>query len=344
MIGTRHRIWDFLRAAVLAWTGLCLAQPAAPLAQDSTDWRRDRRAFEYTRREEAREARGLQTCRVPRPLRAFEDFAVDPVWFRERVAELSGAAPIEIDGRRVTIAERRGAAGRDLARKWMAQQFAAWGFTTSTQTYTGGANFVAERTGQDPGRVLVLSAHFDSVGNAGANDDATGVVAALAVARALAGRPLAYSLRFVGFDQEEQGLIGSGAYVRALPTADREAIIGNIQLEMMGVNARRDGKFHVIDCDRRESRFLTIRILEAIDALGIALARSPACTDRSDHSAFWDAGVPAIAISENFFGGDADPCYHARCDVLDQRLDFDYMARITRAVAAATDSLVGAMP
>jgi hypothetical protein len=45
-------------------------------------------------------------------------------------------------------------------------------------------------------------------------------------------------------------------------------------------------------------------------------------------------------ISENFFGGDADPCYHAKCDVMDERLDYNYMSNILSAVLDASETLL----
>ncbi|MFL5784944.1 MAG: M28 family peptidase, partial [Bacteriovoracaceae bacterium] len=80
------------------------------------------------------------------------------------------------------------------------------------------------------------------------------------------------------------------------------------------------------------SLFLSQSMKESISELNLALTISKACTDRSDHASFWKNKIPAIVISENFFGGDGDPCYHAKCDVMDDRLDYDYMGKILEAL------------
>ena len=79
-----------------------------------------------------------------------------------------------------------------------------------------GVNVVAERPGIDPNAgVVLVGAHYDSVrGSPGADDNATGVVAALEVARLLGDRKTLRPLRIVLFDQEEAGLVGSYAYAQ----------------------------------------------------------------------------------------------------------------------------------
>jgi acetylornithine deacetylase/succinyl-diaminopimelate desuccinylase-like protein len=52
--------------------------------------------------------------------------------------------------------------------------------------------------------VIVVGAHYDTVpGSPGANDNATGVAAVLALARRFAGRPRPRTIRFVAFVNEE---------------------------------------------------------------------------------------------------------------------------------------------
>ncbi|MEX1098950.1 MAG: M28 family peptidase, partial [Bacteriovoracaceae bacterium] len=195
-------------------------------------------------------------------------------------------------------------------------------------------NFIAVKKGKaaDP-KLLILSSHTDSVCNAGANDNGTGTIAALAIAKEIAQMELAHTVMFVGFDLEEKGLVGSKHFVSKLSQRDKKRLIGNINLEMMGTNSKQDGVFHVIDCDRADSNFITDRVAANIQKNGINLQINEACTTRSDHASFWSAGLPAVVASENFFGGDGDRCYHAPCDVVDERLDFTYMANIAKAMA-----------
>ena len=158
------------------------------------------------------------------------------------------------------------------------------------------------------------------------------------MAQELAKNNYAYTVRVLGFDKEETGLVGSDAYVASLQ--NKSNIIGNINFEMMGVNSRKDGSFHVIDCQKATSVAISNEIRSSIANLGLPLTIVKACTDRSDHASFWRHNLPAVVISENFFGGDADACYHAKCDIVDERLDYGYMGNILEAVLDATEHLL----
>jgi len=126
------------------------------------------------------------------------------------------------------IAEGVGEKFMGLVRKPMAgmSQMDAWslareGATRVRLTSSGHAepatswNVVGELPGDDPqGRVLVVSGHIDSVSiGEGADDDASGIAAALECARRLRGCDRRHTVRFVGFGAEEQLSVGSARYV-----------------------------------------------------------------------------------------------------------------------------------
>lgn len=301
-------------------------------AHPKTDWRLDKKAFASAKDavEALSEPKALSVLLPP----------ISTDFLKQKLSQFSGAVPTMVDGMQVTISERGSARGRNLALKWLAQEYAALGYQVKTESFSGGANFVAERAGTEGGKYFVLSSHIDSVGNAGANDDGSGTITVLAIAHALKDVRLKHSLRILGFDREEDGLIGSQAYVEGLK--NRENFLGNFQFDMVATNGRKDGRFHIIDCDRQDSKPLTTKIMNAAQALRLPLKRVAACTEASDHASFWQEGLASVVISENFFGGDSDPCYHSRCDKLDSRLDFGYMGAITTASAHAAAELLEA--
>jgi hypothetical protein len=238
-----------------------------------------------------------------------------------------------------STSDRRSPENLDTARAFLKSQYEQIGFIVSYQPFGNGNNFIAEKKGTtNPEKVLILSSHIDSVRCAGANDNGTGTIGLLAVAKVLSKQNYPYTIRILGFDKEEIGLVGSDAYVATI--SDKKNIIGNINFEMMGVNQRQDGSFHVIDCQKSNSLHLSQAVRSAISNLALPLTIVKACTDRSDHASFWRHGLPAIVISENFFGGDADPCYHAKCDIVDNRLNYNYMKNILEAVLEATENLI----
>ncbi|QYC41591.1 N-carbamoyl-L-amino acid hydrolase [Nonomuraea coxensis DSM 45129] len=84
-------------------------------------------------------------------------------------------------------------------------------------------NLIGARPGTAPGTgTLVLGSHLDTVVNGGALDGAYGVLAAVEVARTLAGHDLAHDLAVVAFCDEEgghgtMGMLGAHGFAGALP-------------------------------------------------------------------------------------------------------------------------------
>jgi Zn-dependent M28 family amino/carboxypeptidase len=230
-----------------------------------------------------------------------------------------------------------------MARKWLTRELEELGYLVSEHNYGTGINLVADKSAQrsKDDSILLVTAHLDTVQTAGADDDGSGIITSLTVARALATKSLGRHIRFVAFDEEERGLIGSAAYARHLAKTGEIKNVSVINIEMTGYDSDSDGEFHAIDCNENTSGTLTETLLFTITSLGIPLRKTAACTNRSDHAVFWDYDRPAIVMSQNFFGGDGNPCYHRTCDTVTQ-VNFDYMAKLTKAAANAVFRLTSA--
>jgi aminopeptidase YwaD len=167
-------------------------------------------------------------------------------------------------------------------------------------------NVVADLAGSQPDAgVVVVGAHLDSVpAGPGANDNGSGSAVVLELAhelalRAPAERPL--TLRFVLFGAEEIGLYGSRYFVQNLSDSERHAILGDINLDMVGVgDSWRFGG----------SDDLVQRAIGAANDLGQRglLLRGP-LSGASDHASFLDAGIPAVFLYRT-----EDPNYHTAND------------------------------
>lgn len=272
------------------------------------------------------------------------DITIERSFLELKLRELTGVNTVTVMGRDVKITERKSDVYRAYAREWLRKQYEALGFTAKDVPYGsgGGVNVVAERPGAD-GRFLAITAHLDTVGNAGADDDGAGTVAALAIAKVLSASPLKTGLRIVAFDQEELGLLGSTAYAAQLNSVGKLGeIAGVLNLEMIAWDKDNDGAFHAIDCDENTSADLTAVVEHALAAdPSLRLHKVDACTNRSDHAAFWRYNRPAIVVAQNFFGGDEDPCYHKSCDRWGN-VHFDYMTRMTTLMARTAAAIVAA--
>merc|ERR1719408_387439 len=103
-----------------------------------------------------------------------------------------------------------------------------------------GVNVIGRLEGTEkPHEYVVLGAHYDSVpytGAApGADDNGSGVAALLLAAEALAKFPHKRSILFVSFSGEEEGLLGSRAFVQdQVKTDSKNMMKGAIIMDQIG--------------------------------------------------------------------------------------------------------------
>ncbi len=254
---------------------------------------------------------------------------------------LTGDRSFMLNGKEVTITERGGADNRSLTQQYVMQTLSDLGVDTKLVPYTyngyKGANVEGTLWGTDRTQFIIISAHMDSVRNKGADDDGSGTASFLETAHLLTKLgTLPVSVRFVGFDQEELGLIGSRAYANQLK--EGETILGVVQADMIAYDGNNDDAYHTMDCNRPDSKPIT-RVVEEVNAnLELNLKKANACTNRSDHASFWSKNIAATIISENFFGKDANPCYHQKCDQMNL-VNKNYMLKLVTLHANTTLSL-----
>lgn len=212
-----------------------------------------------------------------------------------------------------------GSDGEKEAVRYLESRFREMGYDVTLQSYTNaagetGANVIAVKPCSDPqGDILVFSAHHDSVPNApGANDNASGAAVLLGVAQALKDVATDTELRFISFTDEENGKLGSRAYTASLSEQERERIIGDIQLDMLGGL----GSEGLCLCTMDGSpNYLT-------ELLGPSL---PLLAETaSDHASFQLARIPAVLLTQQGRGY----LYHTAADTPDQ-ID---LARLQQAV------------
>jgi hypothetical protein len=218
----------------------------------------------------------------------------------------------------------------DLAQANIFDLMQSFGLTVTLEpvTYFGTYyNVVGTKTGTTfPQREYIIGAHYDSGDNPGADDDASGVALVLEAARVLSNYESEYTIRFVAFDREEQGLIGSEAYV---DVHFRNDILGMISADMVAYND--DGGDSVEIYGRSASDLIKNALAQAVgaygDGLSVALGEA---LDASDHAPFEWAGIQACLLVENW----GNPYYHTQQDNVDMfdYIDYAYATRITRSV------------
>jgi len=225
-----------------------------------------------------------------------------------------------------------GSEGEGDAAAYLESRFSEMGYTVATQTYTDdqgrtGTNVIATKAADTDADILVISAHHDSVGSAyGANDNASGVAALLAVAEAVKDLPTDTELRFISFTDEENGKNGSRFYMDSLPEAERERMIGDIQLDMLGGL----GSQGITLCTTDGGANWLTRLLRKQDS-GFTVGTETA----SDHTSFQLAEIPAVLVTQTGRGY----LYHTIADTANH-LDLDAVNRAAKAVACAVEEVI----
>lgn len=255
------------------------------------------------------------------------------------------------------------------ASNWVQEQMSAAGYAVDRQPFEWDRrtfeNLVVERRGTTQAdQVVIVGAHYDSaLGTPGANDNASGVASMLALARAFASRPVARTLRFVAFVNEEPPYyytdgMGSVRYARRCRERN-ENVVAMVSLETMGCfsdepNSQRypapglaiayptTGNFIAFVGNlgsRRLVQELVGRFREntRFPSEGAALPGWVPGVGWSDHWSFWQAGYAGVMVT------DTAPFryrhYHQAEDTPD-KVDHERLARVVAGLEVVVEGLV----
>jgi len=226
-------------------------------------------------------------------------------------------------------------------------------------------NVAASRPGREGDQpALLVGAHYDGMtGTPGADDNASGVAALLAVAKALGATPTDRPVEFAGFTLEEpqHGMDGrfrhgSRRFAKDARRSGRK-YAGVYILESVGCTDARFGSQRVplrtaipvpdagtflCVVGNRRSRDLMwhfgkaakdhVPDLTTISYQAPFSGRILPMTRWSDHAPFWDRGYPALMLTDTV--PLRNPHCHQPTDTPDT-LDYDFLTRVTRALLAA---------
>ncbi len=122
--------------------------------------------------------------------------------------------------------KRRGTTSLQNTFNWLRTKYESFGYTANqiqedSYTYTGSSavckNLIVTKVGTVyPNTYVIVCGHYDSIGGTGTNDNGSGLVSILETARLLRNIPTEYSIKFINFSGEEDGLYGSKHYVSAI--------------------------------------------------------------------------------------------------------------------------------
>lgn len=268
--------------------------------------------------------------------------------------------------------------GIEMIRDSLDRFFLSEGLQTSKESVQFGSYTGANVRGDLPGltegsEFVILDAHFDAVpGTPGANDNGVATAALMEAVKVLSNGYYRRSVRFLAFDLEEYGLLGSIAHVQQIDP-NSETLLGMLNLEMIGYftevpntqavpvgfNLLFPGVYAALQADSFRGNFLanvgnttSIPLQNTFDSLASVYApqliiynlalpgNGTIAPDfrRSDHAPFWDAGYQALMLTA---GADfRDTAYHSSSDSLN-RIHFTKVEEVLRSSVATIAHLAG---
>ena len=275
------------------------------------------------------------------------------------------STPIEIASRLSSIGERvSGERGYEEALEVAAEVMILAGLEQVEVFDVPGRSEFRNITGLLPGASgleILLTAHLDTVrGTRGAADNSAGVAVVLAAAAALEELPRHHTVRVMLFDGEEEGQVGSSQWVASLDAEQRDAVLGAVNVDLVGWRGGDGGVVLVTVLDEQPHRappgWLVHAVVGAGRAVGAPISvgaarlsglaqlvgRSAVPGFATDSDALLRGGIPAVTLSDaDLFAVDARA--HGpedRVSRLDAGALADWTARVTASVRRL-DSLAG---
>ncbi|MCX8057325.1 MAG: M20/M25/M40 family metallo-hydrolase [Ignavibacteria bacterium] len=252
--------------------------------------------------------------------------------------QLSGDTSCVIGGAPYTIVSRhKNQPGNDKAGQYIYEKFQSWGYQVQYESFSStGKNVIATKPGLfDSQKYFIVCAHYDDMPSGttapGADDNASGTATVLELARVFAQHNFNYTIKFMCFDEEEQGLVGSNYYATQARNRN-DSIIGVINLDMTAYDANNDGMVDVHSNSVANTAQIANEWINNISQYGIALTpRTVASQPYSDHYSFQQKNYGAILVIE--YDLEFNPRYHTVNDKI-QYLNMNYAHKIAQVTAA----------
>ncbi|KAG0676229.1 hypothetical protein C6P40_001285 [Pichia californica] len=184
-------------------------------------------------------------------------------------------------------------------------------------------NVIAETNHGNDENIVMLGAHSDSVSaGPGINDDGSGTISLLEVAKQLTNYRVNNKVRFAFWAAEEEGLLGSNYYAESLTLNENEKIRLFMDYDMM---ASPNYEYEVYDANNidnpKGSEELKNLYIDYYKSHGYNYTLIP-FDGRSDYVGFIEHGIPGGGIAAGAEKNNAengkvlDKCYHQLCDDL----------------------------
>jgi len=221
------------------------------------------------------------------------------------------------------LLKARGIISREMAKALGERRVSAQSFDVGG---SNGVNIIGTLPGcgSRRGRTIVLNAHYDSVQNAGADDNASGVAGLLLLAGVFSRHSFDETIVFIAFDQEEEcgseDRWGRGSrYYAEKAKTDGAVIDGAVSIDAIAYNHSGENIGSISRPDLKKgspSAKLLSDVAQAFLDFTELDMKAMTEEDSSDPFRFYRAGYPAVLVSEQFDSGGwpVNPYYHTEED------------------------------
>lgn len=242
--------------------------------------------------------------------------------------------------------KRRGTPALQNTLNWIKNKYISYGYSASQMqefSFQNAGNtcknLVLTKIGTVyPNTFVIICGHYDTINGTGTNDNGSGIATIFEVARLLQNIPAEYSIKFINFSGEEDGLIGSQHFVSNVvnATSPKMKIKLVFNIDEVGGIAGYDN--NTITCERdtgsptannAASNTITNELITCV-GLYSTLATELSYTYASDYMPFQENNE----IITGFFETNETPYNHTSSDVL-ENMDPYYVYNVAQAATGA---------
>jgi hypothetical protein len=242
--------------------------------------------------------------------------------------------------------KRRGTPALQNTLDWLKAEYLSYGYTAAQMqeySFTNGTatckNLVVTKLGTlYPNTFVIICGHYDTITGKGTNDNGSGVVTIFEVARLLQNIPTEYSIKFINFSGEEDGLIGSQHFVSTVVNATNPKMNIKLVFNIDEVGGRANMVNNTVTCERdtgsptannAASNTVTNELINCVQ-LYSPLNTYLSYAYASDYMPFEDNNE----VITGFFETNETPHRHTATDLL-VNMDPGYVYNIAKAATGA---------
>ncbi|MEO0101622.1 MAG: M20/M25/M40 family metallo-hydrolase [candidate division WOR-3 bacterium] len=271
---------------------------------------------------------------------------ITPTEIAQLIREFTGEIPVVVRGRLDTIRTRYTASSKNSVALWyLYEKMANFNLdSVNFHLYSSDSNIIGTKMGRVyPRQYYIIGGHLDCVSEQsstyapGADDNASGTIAALIAAKYLSPYPFKYTIKFIGWNGEEQGLLGSAAHAQ-LAQSRGDSIKGVLNADMIATEITNQDSVKIYNGTRTGSIALgdTFSVCNQRYNIGLRVWRINSAPANSDHYSYYSRGFEAIMAHE----GNFSPNYHSTRDrITAAEFDTIYLTKVVKALVATLATL-----